>query len=117
MKKRTPIHLALSLPFLLSSPGFSEDEVPYTSPALTEVYSKSEALPRFPDFGFMLSPEDYHGRVFVLSQNFPTEQPPMDAVVKKILEIDFKNDWRAYLEAVREYVYEGNIDHGGYEND
>ena len=64
---------------------------------------------RFPDFGYMIPPKEYQGRVFRLSQDYPREKPPVDAAVKKILEIDFQKDWKPYLEAVREYVFEGNV--------
>lgn len=62
----------------------------------------------FPDFGFMLSPEDYHGRVFRLSDTYPTKEPKIDEGVEKILAIDFKTDWKKYMYEVRKYVYEGN---------
>ncbi len=85
---------------------------------LSQLYSTTNSLPRFPDFGYMPAPGTYTGRVFVLSQDYPTVEPQPDAGVKKILAVDFKQDWRAYLMAVRDYVFEGNINHpGGYEND
>lgn len=85
---------------------------------LSSLYSTTNSLPRFPDFGYMPAPGTYTGRVFVLSQDYPTVQPQPDEGVKKILAIDFKKDWKAYLLAVRDYVLEGNINHpGGYEND
>ena len=85
---------------------------------LSEVYSQSNGMPRFPDFGFMIEPGAYTGRVFLLSQDYPRTEPKPDDGVKKILSIDFKKDWRAYLMAVREYVFEGNTGHpGGVEND
>ena len=70
----------------------------------------------FPDFGFMESPGDYDGPVFVLSDNYPRDLPPPDAGVGKILAIDFNTDWEAYAMAVRDYVFEGNIT-GNVEND
>jgi hypothetical protein len=85
---------------------------------LSEVYSQSNGMPRFPDFGYMIEPGTYTGRVFVLSQDYPRVEPQPDEAVKKILAIDFKKDWRAYLMAVRDYVFAGNTGHaGGYEND
>jgi hypothetical protein len=84
--------------------------------ALTQEYSTTGGLPRFPDFGYMPEPGTYTGRVFVLSQDFPLKQPAVDEGVKKILAIDFKKDWRAYLMAVRQYVFEGNIENRSYEN-
>ncbi len=87
------------------------------TPLLTDAYSQSGGLPRFPDFGYMIAPGTYTGRVFMLSQNYPIREPQPDAGVKKILAIDFKQDWRAYLMAVRDYVFEGNIEAAGYEDD
>ncbi|MFQ1699599.1 hypothetical protein ACJ5NV_03275 [Loktanella agnita] len=66
----------------------------------------------FPDFGFMLSPSAYQGPVFVLSDNFPDTIPPLDPQVEQILAIDFETDPMAYVMAVRDYVFTGNI-HGG----
>ena len=62
----------------------------------------------FPDFGFMLSPKQYGGTVFKLSQNFPTVVPsdPKPA----FFNIDFKTDWRNYLLEVQKYCFEGNTE-------
>jgi hypothetical protein len=76
-----------------------------------------ELLPRFADFGQFRPPSDYQGRIFKLSQDYPKEKPPIDAGVEKILSIDFTKDWKAYAEAVRDYIYEGNIDSGSVVND
>jgi hypothetical protein len=67
-------------------------------------------LPVFPDFGHMVDPAHYNGRTFKLSQDFPKTKPAMDAAVKKILQIDFTQDWKKYILAVRDYIYEGNIE-------
>ena len=69
----------------------------------------------FPDFGFMISPQKYHGRVFRLSDTYPKKEPAMDDGVKHILSIDFKTDWKKYMSAVRDYVFEGNASKN-YEN-
>ena len=71
-----------------------------------------EPLVGFPDFGFMEAPGAYVGPVFVLSDDFPTEKPELDQAVSDILKIDFKTDPMAYVLAVRDYVFAGNI-HGG----
>lgn len=65
-------------------------------------------LPGFPDFGHMIDPAKYQGRVFKLSQDFPSTQPGLEPAVKTILDIDFKQDWRQYIMAVRDYILEGN---------
>ncbi|MFV3073177.1 hypothetical protein [Niveispirillum fermenti] len=73
---------------------------------------------KFPDFGYMPPPTDYTGRVFVLSQDFPKTKPAIEPAVEKILKIDYRKDWRAYLDAVKQYVFQGNIDaENGVEDD
>jgi hypothetical protein len=79
--------------------------------------SRTDLLPNFPDFGYMAGPGEYHGRVFKLRQDFPKEKPALDERVKAILAIDFHTDWTKYLLAVRDYIYEGNIERDGYAND
>lgn len=74
-------------------------------------------LPRFPDFGQLPPPASYTGRIFKLSQDYPQRKPPLDAGIRKILAIDFNKDWKAYAEAVRDYIYEGNIEAEGVAND
>ena len=66
----------------------------------------------FPDFGAMLPPAEHQGYVFRLSQDYPRERPSPDSGARKILDMDFREDWRAYAMAVRDYVFEGNIDQG-----
>lgn len=77
----------------------------------------SNLLPRFPDFGHMPGADQYHGRVFKLSQDYPEAKPELDDDVKAILEIDFYKDWERYVLAVRDYIYEGNIERDGNAND
>jgi len=76
-------------------------------------------LPRFPDFGHdhLPAPGSYTGRLFKLSQDFPAERPEMEPAVKNILALDVEKDWKAYMMAVRDYVFEGNIEHNGVAND
>ena len=74
-------------------------------------------LPRFPDFGQFPPPAKYQGRIFKLSQDYPTRKPAIEPAVRKILSIDFTKDWKAYAEAVRDYIYEGNIEADGVAND
>lgn len=77
----------------------------------------SKLLPRFPDFGQLPPPSAYQGRIFKLSQDYPRALPEMDAGVRKILAIDFTKDWKKYMLAVRDYIYEGNIEADGVAND
>jgi hypothetical protein len=57
-------------------------------------------------------PADYEGGVFKLSQNYPTELPPMEDY--PWVKIEFRNggpvDPRAYLQALLQYGLEGNVD-------
>lgn len=73
---------------------------------------------QFPDFGRMIEPGKYDGRVFRLSQDYPGKKPNMrkDKAVQKILKMDFKEDWYAYAMAVRDYVFEGNAHPNDIEN-
>jgi hypothetical protein len=65
----------------------------------------------FPDFGFMLSPQqaDSQGiRVFRLSQDYPAKLPT--APLPEFFKTDFKKDWRKYLLEVQKYCFEGNTE-------
>lgn len=71
---------------------------------------------RFPDFGFLVSPGQYQGPVFQLSQNYPPAKPDaakLPAFFGKLPKAPFTNDfklWRDYMLAVRDYCFEGNTD-------
>src|ERR1035437_2350067 len=62
---------------------------------------------------------DYKGRVFKLSQDYPTQLPPKEAY--PWLKIAFKDggpvDPRAYLQALLDYGLEGNVDVDFYVQD
>src|SRR5271165_81062 len=66
----------------------------------------------FPDFGFMVTPSEYAAKysgqpVFRLKADFPQEMP---AHLPEFLnKIDFHQDPLAYIEAVRDYAFEGNL--------
>ncbi len=69
---------------------------------------------RFPDANAdYIPPKDqYKGRLFRLSQDFPRRPAKWDSGLKKIMRMPFgkKNDaWKSYLMAVRDYCFEGNI--------
>jgi hypothetical protein len=66
----------------------------------------------FPDFGFMVTPAEYAAQysdqpVFRLKADFPNELPihPPEFLQK----IDFRAQPLAYIEAVRDYAFEGNL--------
>ncbi|MBT8412259.1 MAG: cytochrome P460 family protein [Octadecabacter sp.] len=81
------------------------------TPALSQNFMLESDV-GFPDFGFMESPKSYQGPVFVLADDFPATLPDLDPEVVEILAIDFEVDPLAYVLAVRDYVFKGNI-HGG----
>jgi len=76
--------------------------------------SAAPLLPRFPDFGQLPPPGMYQSRIFKLSQDFPQAKPETEPAVQNILQIDYTKDWKKYMEAVRAYIYEGNIEGGSY---
>ena len=66
----------------------------------------------FPDFGFMVSPAEYAAKysdqpVFKLKTDFPTALP--SHLPEFIERIDFRTQPLEYLEAVRDYAFEGNL--------
>ncbi|MBN9382103.1 MAG: hypothetical protein J0H74_15145 [Chitinophagaceae bacterium] len=63
----------------------------------------------FPDFGYMLPADAYTGPVFHLSQDYPTRMPDTSHL-PDFFQMDFRKDWKAYLEAVQKYCLEGNIE-------
>lgn len=66
----------------------------------------------FPDFGFMVSPAEYAAKysdqpVFKLKTDFPTVLPT--TLPEFMQKIDFRTHPLEYLEAVRDYAFEGNL--------
>lgn len=67
----------------------------------------------FPDFGYMVSDSLYKAKymdkaVFTLKTDYPTELPP-ESAMPDFLNIDFKEEPLMYLEAIRDYAFEGNL--------
>ena len=74
---------------------------------------------RYPDFGFMPPANQYEGRVFVLSQDYPAERPDPDKA-PPFCTGDFAavtKDWRRFALDVRAYCFEGNLFGGDVEDD
>jgi hypothetical protein len=65
--------------------------------------------PAFPNANpqFIPPPAIYSGPLFVLSQNYPTQQPNERPA---FLSDDFKTDWKGYMRKVRDYCFEGNTE-------
>lgn len=66
----------------------------------------------FPDFGFMVSPAEYAAKysdqpIFRLKTDFPSTLPTH--IPEFMEKIDFRTQPLAYLEAVRDYAFEGNL--------
>ncbi len=86
-----------------------------TQPNTDNTNTVSEAAPSaigpqqpFPDFGYMVSANQYSGPVFKLSQDYPAVLPTPP--LPPFFEIDFKTNWKEYLLAVRKYCFEGNTE-------
>lgn len=67
----------------------------------------------FPDFGYMVTPQEYDTSyseypLFKLKADFPTDKP---TETPGFLDIDFKTEPLKYIEAVRDYSFEGNLPH------
>lgn len=65
----------------------------------------------FPDFGYMVTPAEYiksysEHPLFRLKADFPTSKP---VEMPKFIEIDFKKEPLKYIEAVKNYAFEGNL--------
>ncbi|MFI5137521.1 MAG: hypothetical protein ACHQIM_06815 [Sphingobacteriales bacterium] len=60
----------------------------------------------FPDFGFM--EPGYQGVVFKLSQDYPDTLST--APLPDFFKIDYKKDWRKYLDSVKSYCFKGNTE-------
>src|SRR6478609_7393666 len=80
-----------------------------TSPrAADEKDAPAKVAYHYPDFGFLPPPNQYEGRVFHLSQNYPQAAT---APVPEFATRDFdevKKNWRQYLLDVRDYCFQGN---------
>lgn len=66
----------------------------------------------FPDFGFMVSPAEYRAKyasqpVFRLKTDYPLDKPTK--LPAFLGAIDFKKNPLQYIEAVRDYAFEGNL--------
>ena len=66
----------------------------------------------FPDFGFMVSSSEYAQKysgqpVFRLKTDFPRELPRVPPAFLE--KIDFRTDPLAYILAIRDYAFEGNL--------
>jgi hypothetical protein len=67
----------------------------------------------------MPAAKQYEGRVFQLSQSYPTKEPDSkvapDIATRNFEEV--KKNWRKYLLDVRDYCFEGNIGNSDVEDD
>lgn len=66
----------------------------------------------FPDFGFMVSPAEYRAKyagkpVFRLKTDYPLDKPTK--LPDFLTAVDFKKNPLQYLEAVRDYAFDGNL--------
>ncbi|OWJ91535.1 hypothetical protein B6S59_23425 [Pseudomonas sp. A46] len=71
----------------------------------------------YPDYGYA-PPDSYKGPTFTLSQNYPAT-PPKDGLPAFFKQLPAKPDnnfetWRAYMDAVKDYCLEGNVEADWY---
>lgn len=105
--KRTVAALLTAVLALTSAPA--QQPLSASAQQLAERKQKGSG---FPDFGFMVSPAEYAAKysdqpVFKLKTDFPAVQP--SRLPEFMERIDFRTQPLEYLEAVRDYAFEGNL--------
>ena len=80
-----------------------------TSLADDSTDKKLAQQPRFADFGYLPPPDQYEGRVFRLSQDYP-DAVPDPSHLPEFLMIDYRTQWKDYLIKLRDYCLEDNTD-------
>ena len=113
MKKKLLIFLSF-IGFLIACQNkkAKHSTVNETTPELPGVFAElNQKMVSFPDFGFMISPQEYNAKyanqpLFRLKADFPLEKPEK---MPDFLEIDFNKEPLKYIEAVRDYSFEGNL--------
>ena len=82
------------------------------SAAARALWDRKDKGEGFPDFGFMVTPQEYYANysdqpIFRLKADFPREKP---AKMPEFVErIDFRKNPKEYLVAARDYSFEGNL--------
>ena len=100
---------ALAVIVLLGLPGGSSSDAAPAAPA-PKAARKLNA--KFPDFGFMVSPEEYRAKysdqpIFRLKTDYPLDKPTKAPAF--LSKIDFRKEPQRYIEAVRDYAFDGNL--------
>ncbi|MCB9047094.1 MAG: hypothetical protein H6550_13250 [Chitinophagales bacterium] len=108
MKKLITITVVCALGIIISCNRTASDNNPNNNKLEKNSSEFTEDQAPFPDFGYMLSPDVYHGPIFKLSQDYPDKMPKDP--LPDFFQTDFKTDWRKYLEQVQQYCFEGNTD-------
>ncbi|HEX3150564.1 MAG TPA: hypothetical protein VHR66_20975 [Gemmataceae bacterium] len=94
-----------------AAPQAADDKEKGDAPA------KGKVAYHYPDFGFLPPPNQYEGRVFHLSQNYPQEaNAPVPDFATRDFD-DVKKNWRQYLLDVRAYCFKGNTAGPNVEDD
>jgi hypothetical protein len=95
---------------------FSQSRITSAVAALVMMTSVAYAG-TFPDYGYQ-PPATYKGPIFQLSQDYPTTLPTDTPAFFKLLPSKLSNDfeqWRPYVDAVKTYCLEGNVESDWYE--
>jgi hypothetical protein len=84
----------------------------------TALFSASTLAGVYPDFGYQPPSSQYSGPLFELSQNYPATAPkvPLPGFFKNLPTKPDNNfeTWRAYMEEVKTYCLEGNVEADWY---
>jgi hypothetical protein len=101
------VGIALAVIVLLGHPGGSSSDAAPGAPA-----APRKLKARFPDFGFMVSPAEYQAKysnqpVFRLKTDYPLDKPAKAPAF--LGKIDFRKNPQQYIEAVRDYAFDGNL--------
>ncbi|PHI20872.1 hypothetical protein CEQ90_05770 [Lewinellaceae bacterium SD302] len=96
-----------------SDPNVDVTETELTETETDDQHNYFPEPDKYPDFGYMISAEDLakdypDAEVFKLSQDYPAQKPGDDQI-PDFFDIDFTDDahWREYIDAVRDYCFEG----------
>ena len=116
-------HLWVGFLFAIGAAGCGGGQPAPPAEPTAKPAAQSAAPPRarvvrpFPDFGFLPpphGPSKYSGPVFKLSQDYPKTKPDG---LPPFMQTDFRTDWRGYMSQVRDYCFEGNVNHATFDED
>ncbi|MGH9457606.1 MAG: hypothetical protein ACRD2J_08210, partial [Thermoanaerobaculia bacterium] len=93
-------------------PAGDAAEFAATTPAAQALWDRKDKAESFPDFGFMVTPQEYFANysdqpVFRLKTDFPRALP--GELPEFMVKWDFRKNPKEYILAARDYSFEGNL--------